>query len=70
MTGRLGVFLCAGTARGGTDVGFLEFCGLLLVLCLLLDAEILEMLGHLFLGLVGLAFWVLVVVALFNLATL
>jgi hypothetical protein len=51
-------------------VGFLEFCGLLLVLCLLLDAEILEMLGHLFLGLVGLAFWVLVVVALFNLATL
>ena len=54
-------------------MGFWEWLGAIVIVCLVLDIDILEllgMLGTLFLGIIGLAFWVLVVVALFNLATL
>ena len=54
-------------------MGFWEWVGIVVLVCLLFDIDILELLGllgFLFMGLVSLAFWVLVVTALINLATL
>ena len=51
-------------------MGFWEWVGIVVLVCLLFDIDILELLGFLFMGLVSIAFWVVVVTALINLATL